>query len=502
MFMPTLLVAQTLTNKERRLINSHVLALVEEYERYASLYDDEAEYFFGTLFSDDARVVSDMIGSPMYLQSILSTQYVSSITENATNVFTVVKDVKKGRMRFEGDKWHIPVSFKKGFSYIDNNGYVFSIADYYDTDFTIDMDIVYEPEEQRCYIASIDGSVDSKKEFPKGRFDIVDRGVYTSNRERRYLETIRIDNKPLEFDANGHAYVNQGFATVDDADVIVKRNTLSSGYNYDIVKYSFAIRTLRLKPRFSYAPFMAYKVTTENTGLTTNSDAMEAGLDFGFTFPAGRKCKMGIFFGAGYSMSNFALSYDSEKNGPISEYSYTLLIPNSNYLVFDAKTYRYTINSASESIKYKDVYVPLYLDFEFMLGKHLLMSFNFGAKAYVNLSATVAKPFMVKFNDGEPYAPSYFVAPNTYKKNPFDVSAIANLELDINLFDRRIYLMVGAGYEHGFLKSYKSNTMTFVGSGKPVLPSLDGHIATVSLIGGLEMYRQAIWFTTGFKFKL
>ena len=46
--------AQTLTNSERRQINSRVLVAIEEYERFSSLYDDEAEYYFETLFANDA----------------------------------------------------------------------------------------------------------------------------------------------------------------------------------------------------------------------------------------------------------------------------------------------------------------------------------------------------------------------------------------------------------------------------------------------------------------
>ena len=40
MFIPLILAAQTLTNKERRAINSKLLTLIEDYERYASLYDE------------------------------------------------------------------------------------------------------------------------------------------------------------------------------------------------------------------------------------------------------------------------------------------------------------------------------------------------------------------------------------------------------------------------------------------------------------------------------
>ena len=69
MFMPLILAAQTLTNKERRAINSKLLTLIEDYERYASLYDDDAEYYFYEIFDDNAEVVSDMIGSSKHFSN-------------------------------------------------------------------------------------------------------------------------------------------------------------------------------------------------------------------------------------------------------------------------------------------------------------------------------------------------------------------------------------------------------------------------------------------------
>ena len=116
MFMPLILAAQTLTNKERRAINSKLLTLIEDYDRYASLYDDDAEYYFYELFDDNAEVVSDMIGSPSYLQSISATQYISQLRTYSINTITTIKDVTKGAMRYEDGKWYIPVNFKKSIS--------------------------------------------------------------------------------------------------------------------------------------------------------------------------------------------------------------------------------------------------------------------------------------------------------------------------------------------------------------------------------------------------
>jgi hypothetical protein len=129
--MPTLLLAQSLTNKQRRIINSKVLSIIEEYEQYAALYDDEAAYYFGELFTDDATIVSDMIGAPSYLRGISSDDYINQLMTNSVNTTVAIRDVSKGQIYYANGKWIIPVRFKKSISYIDNNGYIFSVSDFY-----------------------------------------------------------------------------------------------------------------------------------------------------------------------------------------------------------------------------------------------------------------------------------------------------------------------------------------------------------------------------------
>ena len=179
-------------------------------------------------------------------------------------------------------------------------------------------------------------------------------------------------------------------------------------------------------------------------------------------------------------------------------------------MAYETDDLRYTITGAKERIEYLDFCIPLYLDFEFSLGKHLLMSFNFGAKAYLNMSARAIYPYTVEYTRNgieSEFAPDSFIIANSYKKQPYDLSGIANLEFDVNLYDGRIYLMVGAGYERGFTDSYKSNNHTYLGWKYPILPELnaDGSVsdvAALSLISGLSTKRNIIWFNAGLKFKL
>jgi hypothetical protein len=96
-----------------------------------------------------------------------------------------------------------------------------------------------------------------------------------------------------------------------------------------------------------------------------------------------------------------------------------------------------------------------------------------------------------------------FIDPNTYEKNLFDLSAIANLGIDCNVVKNRLYVNASVGYEHGIMDSYVSNKQVY---SNPILPKVDKngsveHVAVNSLISGLTIKRQALWISLGLKYK-
>lgn len=172
--------SQTITNSERRYINSKVLDLIEDFESYASMYDEDAVYYMGTLFeSENSPVLCDMIGSPQYQTRIPVSEYMSLLTSQSLNTSIVIRDVKKGTMSYSDGKWRIPVTFNKDLAYIDKGGYLFSVSSYYLKEFTMTMNVIYDRDRDVCFIESIDGKLSSEKTFPKGRFLIIDESLQT-----------------------------------------------------------------------------------------------------------------------------------------------------------------------------------------------------------------------------------------------------------------------------------------------------------------------------------
>ena len=111
--LPLSVAGQSLTNSKRRHINSKVLTLIEDYERYATLYDEESEYYFSSLFLNETSTVhNDMIASDSYRTQIAVADYIRLLRDNSVNTNVSILDVKKGEMIYAEGVWDIPVYFR------------------------------------------------------------------------------------------------------------------------------------------------------------------------------------------------------------------------------------------------------------------------------------------------------------------------------------------------------------------------------------------------------
>ncbi len=512
--------AQTLTNSERRQINSRVLVAIEEYERFSSLYDDEAEYYFETLFANDAgtTVFCDMLGMPSYLKDISVSEYIKLLRSQSLNTTVTIKDVVKGDMTYENGEWLIPVRFRKSISYIDQGGYVFSVNEYYKTDFNMVMNLCYNPSADRCFVRSIKGNIVSDKSFPEGRFAIVEQQNEIDYRTSRYLSTLKIDGKPLEYNQFGQAIIAKGEAKVNDPDVAVSTDIKYEGFNYDVLTFRFTPRNQRLRFRYGFAPF-AYMVNHSNAFVSSKSSANELSLDWGYSFPLNDKSKLSFNLGAGLSFSSLKLTYE-----PTSDQTYQCwyTTPDRRTGQFVSKYVDYKIFGATESMKYVDAFVPVYVEMEHVLSRFMTFSWNVGFKAYLAMGAQVDSPYSVnaeylksgdsKFNKVTlleyEFNKPYFIEAHSYAKNNFDVSAMANLGVDIDVYKKRLYAMFRLGYEFGFLKEYDLSGAGGYKNTNQVIYLYDEefkrekHVAMNSLISGLDFRRSSLWISFGVKFKM
>lgn len=508
--LPLVSRAQTLTNAERRKINSRILSVVEDYERYAELYDEEAEYFFQNIFvnGDKASVFCDLLGMPDYQNDITVAKYMELLREHSTSTTIVIKDVVKGNMIYEDGVWNVPVSFHKALLYIDQSGTVFSTNDYYGADFEMTMYLSYYPDADQCLIRSLTGTLISERKFPKDRFYIVRKPSDEYSRNTRYLATLTVDGEPLEFDQYDQAIFANGVFEVTDPDVEVQTEAELEGHNYDVLSFNFIPRNTRVRFRYGFAP-IAYLVNGQRTEIKGKSNAVEFATDFGFVYQVSERSKMSINFGVGLSISNLHLSYS-----PSSPYEYEYcFLPSPVNGLYNQRKVNYTIKEAWESVRYTDAFVPIYFEVEHMVNKDLMVSWNIGAKVYYTLGAEAVKPYNLNaeatieekrenvelFSEAEG---TCYIVPNSYAKNDLEFSAMANLGVDVNLYKKRVYAMARVGYEYG-MKAYESNTSAY----RDYIPVIyddikKKHIAVNSLISGVSLNRSSPWISIGVKLKL
>jgi hypothetical protein len=501
--------AQTLTNQQRRNILEKVHTTIEEYERLASLSTDGDEYEFSQLFVENATIDSDIIGNISYLCSVTVDEYIKQV--QSANVYTEIINVKKHELSYDDNRgWYIPIRFSKQLNYYDCNGVYFNIRNYYGETIDVCMNLLYNEEDDMCYIESIEVSCNSQKQFPQVPFLIIDnnrRSKY-SRQDNKCFNMLKANNASLSFDENGYAiYSSDTKFTVDDFDITPKPkyDTERKTDSYNFVDFDFIRHFQRAKLKFAYAPF-AYAVSGNETRIKDKSMAFDVGIDYGFTFSSSRKSKAGIFFGAGISFSNVTLELDKEINN-----THKVPVFNTDDKKYEMKEYTYSIKSAMEQVSYIDLYVPLYFEIERMLGSvnRVVLSWNFGVKSYFNMSATSKIPYTATFKfsesatDIEKEFDSYII-PNTYAKNLIDLSATSNLGVDYNVVKNRLYINAAIGYEYGFWDSYVSDKPVY---SKPIMPKVNkednsiDHVAVNSMISGLSLRRQALWISLGVKYK-
>lgn len=513
--------AQTLTNRDRRHINTRVLNLIEEYERTAVVNDDDAEYVFCDLFENDQlQILCDVLGFPGYLSQMTVADYVRALRSDAMAVTMEIKNFVKGDMRVSGSECIVPVSFQKSVSYVDRNGYVFSTEAYYQTDLDMEMLIRYDLDTDECKIVSLDGKVEADRQFPRGRFFIINKSQLhdVEDKQQKYLSELKIGGMQITYNEFDQAILPAGHASVNDIDVVVSPDTLMKGPNYDVMKFSFKPRKSRLKLHYGIAPFGAYKVTSSGGLTDSRTSAMEFGLDIGFTWRAGKSSKMGFFFGAGAQMGNIDLSLNRSL-----DYSYKTcqnVGDREGFSHFKESTLNYTIKSATEGLNFTDIYVPVYFELEHRAGKHMLISWNFGVKGYYNMLTSyvpyqVSGQFSMTDVSEKPFdlTDVSYISPSSYKRNPFDLSLFGNIGFDINIGRQKVYLSFKGGYEYGLTTSYKNNNNTYFVNNSTyfdkqkifpvVYDAIYGrHIPMHSLITDLEYCRRAIWLQAGLKFKI
>lgn len=520
--------AQNFTNAESRKINTMLLDVIDRYEDFAGVYDEDSEYEFLRLFqSPDSPVYAgDLLLGYGVDETIPASEYATKMLDFTPNVAVTISKIRKGQAYYENDMLYIPISLQKSIEYTDGN-LILSSDIFYDDKFDLTLLMACDIENEKCKIASITGSIDSEDVFPMNF--IVIRRPEPSSSNLKMEDMLTVDGKKLEYNVFDYAIVPEGkldpiqFKEVMH-EVRISSELVDSTFRHKEMTYDFKKTRGRFKIRNKYAPMSAYTLTNAPSGISAKSWAYELGFDIGFGVPVGSTgaSRFGLFIGVAASYSDLTLINGGfDYNYSLNEYHTT---PNrlGSYDLVARTDYSFEISSIKENVTFVDLMVPLYMSFDHKFGKkgRVWFNWNFGLKAYMNMNDIIGLNmssyvpegrltvtdaikqhclYDCSFNEN---ISEFIVTPN-YSKESYELSAAANAAFYIKL-SRSAFLTLGAGYELGLTDSHISTRSDYFDSRRayPFVSDVNNKvIATYSMYDSVSFTREALWVDLGFMFK-
>ena len=492
---------QRLTNYERRHMNDKLLELVINYENYASFAEQYMQYSFMDLFqSADAKVFNDYIASSGFGQQIPVSEYAAYSTESAHVKFVEVRNLKKGEYSLQNGQYRVTVEFDKCLEYEDEINTYFSTEDeMIGGDFHVVMDCVYDKEEDKFFISSLQGTAHENNRFPTGKFVVIER---KNDRD----ELLRVNGRPIKFNVFNEAYAEGAAAPVfADEDIVTETTVIASTDRYSKVNYAYRETRLRLKASATMAPMSAYQVSSPISFSEVRSGAYEGSVDFGYALPVGSTAKLAIYAGLGLSYSSLAMQ--------VSGIDYSHELTNPAGVTY---TRRYQLSTVNEGLSFLDIMIPVYASYEISAGPRMAISLDAGIKLYLNASTTV-DPYRVEgtatnlYKGGEqtntplPNQITQYLVPATYMRNTYDLAAFGKLGLEFKVQDRR-YIFVKVGYLQGLTESYNSNLSEWYNASEGIYPFVyseksGSDVAVRSFADCISYKRSALTFDLGFRMK-
>lgn len=495
---------QEITNATRRKMNLAALNVLDDYQLVSAINSKSDRYRFIQLFdSPDAKVFCDLFNTGGAFKSEITVQeYAELLMNKCENINAEISQVRKESVYLAPDSmWHCTVVMDKSLTYNDMNGVLFPPFVDDVTPFKLEVDLVYDENEDRMRIHRI-SCLNSDHFKPMNDFYIVQRNKEKSDSLRD--TQVSIDRKLLEFNSFGQAYSEKGKLEYWDYDVNVDKKMIAEDDSYEMVILNYKRKRFRMKAHYGMTLNSRYEVQSKTVFDNNQSTGQEAGLDLGFSFSASRGFRFGIFTGATASFSTI----DFEKNNM----SYSYQSSDKDGSMF---TRSYDVRSAAQNVKFMDVAVPLYFSLNFRLARGASLFFDLGGRAYFNLlsevspmtisgtvkSTSQSQPVNETFN----VSTNEFLSSKAFERENMDFSVFGKAGLEICLLRNSMYLLASAGYEHGLTWSYKSDENPFYSD--TVFPYVYNaqygkDVAFRPFADCVSFKRKCVWLNFGLMLKL
>lgn len=504
--IPMLTSAQN--NALRRKVHLAALQAMDEYESMFNLKSDKYDKFIGQFVSENALVYNDLLGKS-FEQNMTAKQY-ADLLVNSKEFFDVhIYNIKRGDLLRTPDGWELPVEFQKDVIYTDSKGVLFSSPEFYGASYDIKINYLYDSEQDRCYIRSIEGGVKSDNRLPKD-YDVIVR-VNKFNKNKMLKNSSRVynlvtygDGKKLDFNSVNQAFVPGNLSTRGfradlqtwEADTYIRKKLDKTTGMYSLK----ANRKMgRIKLRYGMTAGNAFHVDNEHDYSNVSSKSSEYGVDLGLVFGSITRTRFGIFVGAAMN------------EGSIMFVNNSVVVAATSYETY---TEVERLENQKQQFNFSDLSAQCYFNFEHSIINRLAINWTVGAKSYLNFDSglgvytvdQVGADVWVE-DDGTTYEtintrqPLSFDSFSNYagklSRALLPISVVGTLGVNV-FITRSIMVNIKAGYEYGF-----SEYVDFSNQGEfNNLQSTDVGIgATAPFVSSFSASRRGIWVEGGLTFK-
>lgn len=360
-------------NDQQRHINLTALRLIEEYERYSTLRNDEYIENFKYIFGNDTIWLYNDLPGLSDGEIILINDYIDKV-KSAKGVKFILKNINGGLITDGGDVWFTTLTFDKAVEYSTQCGAMIESAEYYDgADYKMTAVVSINKSTGEGHIDSLTGKIDSHRERLVPGFALIQ---YNDPRDKEVIN----NGRKLTFNKYNQAYSTPPFNwKIDDDDV--NMHVIESGSDA-CREFAFEYHPTRwrVRPQYSMSLGDVYKVDSPE-GITSSVSGMDIGVDVGYMFPSKGKVKAGLFMGVGISTGKVNLTSDD------MNYSYSA--DASADMDADTYTRHYELNGVTQSIKMSHFTVPVYADVEIKVSRRFSVYAQAGLKTYFNAGSKI-----------------------------------------------------------------------------------------------------------------
>ena len=489
MITPSVLFAQIMPMSEKHNFNLQVFYAIDKLNEFSEIYDDDSAEEFVQLFKDGTLIYNDLLGLS-FVEKLTIEEYAKILKNEGKEIDVTYKNINKDSLyQTASGEWQMVVSFDKEISYFNKCGVYFSSRSYYKSDHKIKATFAWDPKKQKVKIVALDGSMNGVRaplteDYFVIQSDITNISKKANKKSKSQQNTTIFDERLAHVLVNNKDSIlldstyNQAiiatsietakFKYNNDFDVSVKAVPVKEECNF--YKLKFTPSRWRLKTYAEIAVEGFYKLDFQSDLFVSCSAGQEFGLELGYICPSSKKTKFGIFFGAGYSINKMRLGFRR------MEYSYK---SEDGLADIDGDSYTrfYQINNMVQTIRFKDVFVPLYFNFDRRFGKAFSMYLDLGAKAYFNLEADASDikgtyatygkyekydNLILDYNSGingftqkENLNSSNLLQP-TLEVEPFSLDAFGRLGCRVAM-TKRLLFDCSLGYQMNVIESIKLN---------------------------------------------